>query len=228
MRDVNPLIPTNMHGAAVPHRLAMGLPPSVPISLGNAVLAPSKSLRSMAHSQKSGPHGDGCISLASLRTIRNDAPSRFQHSRNHSATMIGGSMRLSASDAALVALSAPARPSGSPPARPRERDPITGKVPEPTAPSRSATASSETVFRFGAREFDFPARGTIGSVGGERVPSRQQRKLEYKLWQETQRREAAERALRTVTIHGRSLPPWIAEVPQAGGEFGLMPQYRSA
>jgi len=117
--DTNPLVPTNMQGAAVPHRLAMGLPPSVPVSLGSAVVAPSRSLRSLAHSQKAGPPGEGSVSLASLRSIQSDAPSRFQNSRHMRPTMLGSSMRLSASDAALVALSAPPRQGGSPPGRPR-------------------------------------------------------------------------------------------------------------
>jgi len=225
--DTNPLVPTNMQGAAVPHRLAMGLPPSVPVSLGSAVVAPSRSLRSLAHSQKAGPPGEGSVSLASLRSIQSDAPSRFQNSRHMRPTMLGSSMRLSASDAALVALSAPPRQGGSPPGRPRPRDPITGDVPEPaTAPLSNVAESTEGVFRHGSREYPFPLRGTIGSIGGgfsTRLPSRREERLEKKLWLEAQRRSAAERTLRTVTIHGGTHPPWLAPPMEPGTAPQLQP-----
>ena len=136
----NLLMPTNMLGAAVPHRLAMGLPPSVPVSLGNAVVAPSRNLRGVT--RKHFVATDGSISLSSLRTLGmgRDVPNRFQHSRSNQPTMLGGSMRVSASDAALLALSVPPMPKSPNAAlakqRPRTRDPLLGEVP-PYVPSAS-------------------------------------------------------------------------------------------
>lgn len=142
--------------------------------------------------------------------------------------MLGGSIRLSASDAALVAMSAPPRASPPPKSRPRTRDPILGIVPEPEPLAVPAQMSStEGVFRNGSREFAFPPRGTIASVGEqfERCHSRQAQRLEYQLWRQQQKRASAEDILRTVTIHGRSTPPWMAP-PQMGTERFLMPVIR--
>ena len=101
-------------------------------------------------------------------------------------TMLGGNMRLSASDAALISLSAASR--ASPPRvqqRPRTRDPILGCVPEdPTLPrAMTSSASSETVFRYGSRTVSFPARGSIASIGdpfeATKHVSRKKQQLEY-------------------------------------------------
>ena len=160
--------------------------------------------------------------------------------------MLGGSMRLSASDAALIAMSAGAHhgarvsPQRTKP-RPRTRDPILGAVPEPLDTAyRASTASltSETLVRLGGREFPFPPRGSIASIGSEHLaststssakrPSRHLQKLEYELWCEAQRRAMAEAQLRTVTVHGRSRPPWLDELdepPHGSSRNGLMPVY---
>ena len=126
------LVPTNVFGNAVPHRLAMGLPPPAPVALGSAVAAPPRNLRhAAAHTRPMGS-SDGMISLASLRTLKSSNAGRFQHSRQYAPAGIGGNtMRVSASDAALLALAPASRlePS-SPPRRPRTRDPIIGAVPE--------------------------------------------------------------------------------------------------
>jgi len=176
-------------------------------------------------------HSTGSISLSSLRSLQStsssEAPHRFQSTPAIPQTMLGGNMRLSASDAALISLSAASR--ASPPRvqqRPRTRDPILGCVPEdPTLPrAMTSSASSETVFRYGSRTVSFPARGSIASIGdpfeATKHVSRKKQQLEYELWCEQQKRSNAEAQLRTVVVHGRSKPPWIGEVEERPG---LMP-----
>ena len=98
--------------------------------------------------------------------------------------MLGGSIRLSASDAALVAMSVGQRSSPlRSRMRPRTRDPILGRVPEVEQPRAQTTGPTETIFRHGSREFAFPARGSIASIGDpfestQKRPSRRKANLE--------------------------------------------------
>lgn len=209
----NPLVPTNMHGAAVPHRLAMGLPPPQSTSLGGLVAAPSRSLRHAG--------GSSAVSLASIRS-RRPTESRFEHSSRHEPAMVGGNtLRVSASDAAILSLASLSKQQPplqrSPTQRPRTRDPIIGAVPEPAPRRVMTTESTPGVFRYGNREFPFPERGSIAQMptGSPHSDSRSRKKLEYDLWLEAQKRTSLEKCLKQVVIHGRSRPPWIGEY---GGE----------
>lgn len=139
-------------------------------------------------------------------------------------------MRLAASDATLVAMAVPPqKPSPPQEQRPRTRDPILGGVPETVLPrAQTAVESGPGIFRFGAREYPFPERGSIhmiGSSSGKSGHSNHQKKLEYEIWQEAQERARKERTLRTVVVHGRSLPPWIGQYHQMS--TGLTPFARS-
>ena len=79
----------------------------------------------------------------------------------------GNTLRLSTSDALLLANAPPIRlrtPQYRAPAR-RGRNPITGDVPK-TAPVLQAALSSQTLTLHDGRPFIFPARGTIAALGG--------------------------------------------------------------
>jgi len=69
--DTNPLVPTNMQGAAVPHRLAMGLPPSVPVSLGSAVVGTVQE-PSLSSALSKGRPTRGGLSLAGLTALNTE------------------------------------------------------------------------------------------------------------------------------------------------------------
>lgn len=77
------MVPTNMLGAAVPGRLAMGLPPSLPMQLGKTVGAPSRDLRVTRGPRPPRALGNsGTISLASLRSLQSSSsepPGRFSN-----------------------------------------------------------------------------------------------------------------------------------------------------
>jgi hypothetical protein len=112
-------------------------------------------------------------------------------------------------------------------ARPRPKptpNPITGEAVRIPPPPRSLRGSFSASSLGGSQGMLFPARGTINSIGsistGEsplrKSPSRRAGKLEYEVWCEAQRRQAAERELRQVIIHGRSRPPWIGDAEASG------------
>ena len=74
LESENPLVPTNMLGETVPHRLAMGLPPSGPVALGPKVMAPARSLRSVAGSGRLGGRGmDSTSRISNSQVRRRDA-----------------------------------------------------------------------------------------------------------------------------------------------------------
>lgn len=93
-----------------------------------------------------------------------------------------------------------------------------------SSPQRPHTEGGPGVFRYGSREYAFPERGSIAMVGaaeaargrshGHGRSAHRREKLEYQLWRETELRNAAERTLRTVVVHGRSAPPWFGEYPE--------------
>ena len=212
----NLLVPTNLLGEAVPHRLAMGLPPSVPVELKGRVAATAAQLRSSG----------GLRHRPQRFNASGSELGRFANSHWLQPSTVGGNpARLSASDASLLASASlpPDSLARYRPPQPRARNPITGDVPKPPPPPAAMSMHSP----FGSRPFIFPARGTIGSIGSasSRPKTPQARKLEYSLWCEAQRRASAERELRQVQIHGRSRPPWIGDC-ESSGYRQLYPQSR--
>ena len=173
--------------------------------------------------------------LTSLRRCGDHLPSptvddaRPLPSQLQGPSQLGGNPgRISSSDAAILAnASGPIGLMSHGAARPRPKptpNPITGEAVRIPPPPRSLRGSFSASSLGGSQGMLFPARGTINSIGsistGEsplrKSPSRRAGKLEYEVWCEAQRRQAAERELRQVIIHGRSRPPWVGDAEASG------------
>jgi len=218
--ETNPLVPTNMLGSAVPHRLAMGLPPRVPVELKGKVFHP--------------------LSTAAAQRSSTAPQGRFGATQWLTPSVLGGNtLRVSASDQALLSgnpllrlgrLGGGGGGGGGPP-RQITRDPITGDEADRTR--QPMGSSQHTLTMPNGQPVFFPAKGTIRSVGSEfeahqassPAARAKSEKLQYEIWREAQRRSAAERELRSVEIHGRSRPPWVGDAASSG-YMELYPQTR--
>jgi hypothetical protein len=168
------------------------------------------------------------VVVTSPRPAVVSAPPLF--SQLQGPSQLGGNPgRISSSDAAILAnASGPIGLMSHGTQRPRPRpapNPITGEAVKMPPPPRSLRDSqSASSLLGGSHPMLFPARGTINSIGSfstgdsplRKSPSRRAGKLEYEVWCEAQRRQAAERELRQVIIHGRSRPPWIGDAEASG------------
>ena len=215
----NPLVPTNMLGASIPNRLAGNPAPRVPAELGGTVGA-APQVRSLASLKSSSSRN---------LTLDMGPHSRMSNTKllASSSSLGGNTLRISASDMALLQNAPPLRNiimSGKPPPK-RTRNPLTGDIPN-YEPSHASSHSDVLLPNGRPLGTQFPARGSLSSIGNggstyggaSMSPSgfKKSEAIRYELFLEQQRREQAEKELMFVRIHGRSRPPWVGDGLAAG------------
>ena len=176
-------VPTNMLGGMLPQRLAMALPPAIPVVTGEAVLKNSLQHSRSLHSLRS---------MSSLGSLTG-SPLHIRSTHELIASSSTASLIGLSSDGTRAQLSRPIAPR-----RPRERNPITGddySAPSNRPPRRNGDARDLLA--------SFPPRGSLARCGR----SVREANLESELWAEGMRRERALRQLRIA--HAAHHPPWV-------------------